>query len=125
MSFFNSLFGAPPASSLAQLQTVEAVVAVLEESETLPVLLYKHSSACGTSFFSRRELETLAEVYSGPIYEIVVQTARPVSNKISTLFGIRHETPQVIIVRKGQAVYHRSHGSINRDDMARALASAT
>jgi thioredoxin 1 len=125
MGLFDSLFGAPPTSSLAQIQTLEALDIALEESAVHPVLLYKHSSACGTSFFSRREVESLSEVHSGPIYEIVVQVARPVSNKISGLFGIRHETPQVIVVSKGKAVYHRSHGAIRSDDMARALSSAT
>jgi monothiol bacilliredoxin len=115
------IFGAPMTSTIPSMETEQELARAFQESEKQPVLFYKHSNTCGTSMFSRREVQAVVETYSGPVYEIVVQSARHVSNQISSDLGVRHHSPQVLIVRNRRAVYHRSHGSINRDKIVRAL----
>ena len=50
-----------------------------------------------------------------PVFEVVVQSARPLSNHIETFFGIRHETPQVIVLYRGQPTFDTSHRGVTAD----------
>ena len=49
------------------------------------------------------------EKYEGEVSLVVVQTARNVSRELATMTGIRHETPQVIVLKDGKAVWNASH----------------
>lgn len=102
-------------SSTDDFRPAETLDAVTEHSEREPVILYKHSAYCGVSLRARRELERLAETEAPPIYEVVVQQARALSNEIAERLGIRHESPQVIVLHAGQAVFHASHRRVTAD----------
>ncbi|MBO6576225.1 MAG: bacillithiol system redox-active protein YtxJ [Rhodothermales bacterium] len=91
------------------------------QSETQPVLLFKHSAYCGVSFFARREIEEVAEAGDVSVFEVVVQRARPVSNRIARDLGIRHESPQVILVRDHAAIWDASHGRVLAESIREAL----
>ncbi len=121
MGLFDRIFGSSAPSSIEQMMSVEKLNEVLGDSSKQPVVLYKHSNTCPSSFFSKREIEAVSDAFDGPIYEIVVQMARDVSNEIAGRFNIRHETPQVIIVVNGEATYHQSHGGIRREGILKEL----
>lgn len=106
---------------LKPLGTSEELEAALAASEEAPVLLFKHSATCGVSFFARREVQQLTEEGDPPVFEVVVQQARDISNSISEMFSIRHASPQAILVKGRKAVWNASHGSITD----RALRAAT
>jgi bacillithiol system protein YtxJ len=59
-----------------------------------------------------------------PLYAIVVQYARDLSNHIAEALGVRHETPQVLLIKDGEAIYHASHYDISTDDLRSAAHSA-
>jgi len=124
MGFFDRIFGPSIPSSVEKISSLEELHEVLEKSSQQPVVLYKHSNTCASSLFSKREIEAVSEAYDGPVYEIVVQRARAVSNEISRTFNIRHETPQVVVVVNGEATYHNSHGGIGRETILRELEAA-
>jgi bacillithiol system protein YtxJ len=91
-----------------QLDSIEKLDDLFARSESAPVVIFKHSSSCGVSaMIYRRMTEVDAEVNI-----VVVQTARDVSNEIVERTGIRHESPQVIILRNGEPTYQTSHYSI-------------
>ena len=52
-----------------------------------------------------------------------VQSARAISNEVADLTGIRHETPQVIILRDGKAVWNASHFDVVAADVMKAVES--
>jgi bacillithiol system protein YtxJ len=52
---------------------------------------------------------------------MVVQQNRDLSTLIAAETGIRHETPQVILFRKGQAAWSASHGAVTLAAMRAAL----
>lgn len=52
---------------------------------------------------------------------MVVQQNRDLSTLIAAETGIRHETPQVILFRKGQAAWSASHGAVTLTAMRAAL----
>ncbi len=98
-----------------------------EHSMREPVVLFKHSIMCGISHRARREIEQLTEDDDPPVYEVVVQEARSLSKKIETWLGIRHQSPQVIVLYQRQPIFDASHGGVTaqavRDVVENASAS--
>jgi bacillithiol system protein YtxJ len=96
-----------PAHPLASAADLDTAVAA---SEAGPVILFKHSLTCGTSGMAAEEVRAFADTAPDvPIYQLAVQRQRDVSALIERRFGIRHETPQVIVLRHGAVAWHGSH----------------
>lgn len=95
--------------------------ALLERAQGEPVLIYKHSSLCGLSTWSRRTLSALTSDQVLPVYQLTVQTARALSNQIEADWGIPHESPQVILLYRGEVLYHASHRRIAVEALREAL----
>ena len=105
---------------LMSLQDVESVDAAIAESRERPVLLFKHSRYCGVSCEALDELQSHIDSQSVPTvaYKMVtVQTHRSVSDAIAQRLGIRHETPQAILLRDGKAVWNASHFRITTNQL--------
>jgi len=103
---------------------------LIDESQTRPVLLFKHSRTCGTSMEALDELldhlNEPRETLSSPRYAIVtVQTHRDVSNAVAKRLGIRHETPQALLVRDGRVVWSASHFRVTASAVETALKNNT
>jgi bacillithiol system protein YtxJ len=96
---------------LTHLQRVEDFDALLAESKDRPLLLFKHSASCGTSFEALDELiDHLNDDRLPARYAIVtVQTHRELSNAVAKRLGVRHETPQALLIRDGRVVWSASH----------------
>ena len=86
-------------------------------SHERPVVLFKHSLTCPISSAAYEEMSD----FEGDISLIVVQRSRDVSQEVAQLTGIRHESPQAIILRNGQAVWNASHWKITRSAVEEAL----
>ena len=89
------------------------------DSKTKPVIVFKHSNACSISSRAYREMEQ----FEGQVNILVVQSAREVSRELANLTGVRHETPQVIVLRDGKAVWDASHFDVKATAVADAVAS--
>ena len=104
---------------------------LLSESHTRPLVLFKHSDTCG---ISAEALDALVDhVTAGlgtkaginPTYAVVtVQTHREVSNAVTAKLGVRHETPQALLIRDGRVVWSASHFRVTADAVQRALNGA-
>jgi bacillithiol system protein YtxJ len=53
---------------------------------------------------------------------VTVQTEREISNAIAHRLGIRHETPQALLVRGGRVEWSASHFRVNAEELANAIA---
>jgi bacillithiol system protein YtxJ len=93
---------------------------LIARSETELVILFKHSLTCPISARAYRQMSELA----APVSLVVVQEARAVSREVEQLTGVPHESPQVIILRHGQPVWHASHFDITADTVAQAARTA-
>ena len=116
---------------LTQLQHIEQLDLLLSESHTRPLLLFKHSFSCGVSAEALDELidhlnaDIVAAGVPDPRYAIVtVQTHRDVSNAVSTKLGVRHETPQALLIRDGRVIWSASHFRVTAEAMKQALTSS-
>jgi bacillithiol system protein YtxJ len=56
-----------------------------------------------------------------PLGVIRVVEAREASNRLAQLTGITHESPQVMLLRDGKAVFERNNWSITGEAVAEAL----
>ncbi|HEV8427717.1 MAG TPA: bacillithiol system redox-active protein YtxJ [Pyrinomonadaceae bacterium] len=91
---------------------------LLTDSTKKPVIVFKHSNACSISARAYREMEKLDDVNI-----LEVQSARAISNEVEDLTGVRHETPQVIVLRDGKAVWNASHFDVVAADVMKAVES--
>jgi bacillithiol system protein YtxJ len=100
-------------NSLSELDTI------IEKSNTQPVLLFKHSSSCPLSVYAFRQLMNFLE--KDALYltcgVVIVQRARHVSNEIASRLNVVHESPQVILIENGRAVWHESHNKITAEKL--------
>lgn len=108
------------------LTTVSAVgqfEQLLATSADRPVLLFKHSYSCGISAEAFDELIAHLDREAAEVtYALVtVQTHRDVSNAVAKQLGIRHETPQAILIRDGRVVWSASHFRVNAASLGKAL----
>lgn len=106
-----------------KIPETESEIENLIQSSSKPLLFYKHSFACGICAFSKSALEAELEKISelADPYFIDVRASRELSNKIAELTGVKHESPQVVIVKDGEAVWNASHGAINSEDVLKNL----
>ena len=109
------------------LDSMEALERAVSRSSERPQLLFKHSIHCGLSGMAMSEFESHLKQPAPDVdyWLLTVQTARTVSNEVETRLGIRHETPQAILVRDGRAVWNASHRGITTRSLAEATAAAT
>lgn len=102
---------------LSQLQSIR------ESSFRQPVVLFKHSVRCGISAMAKHHLESNWPLLSGYLefYFLDLIRYRSVSDRVAEEFGVRHQSPQVIILRDGQVVFHTSHHKIQAQTLRLAL----
>ena len=110
-------------SNLTHLSDLDMLEAALAESRERPVLLFKHSRTCGISCEALDELHAhLEQAGTDAVYKmVVVQNHRRVSDTVSQRLGVRHETPQAILIKGGAAVWNASHFRITAAEIGRVL----
>ncbi len=114
------------ALELHELRTLDELDAALAAAGSRPVLVFKHSLTCGTSAFAFEELERLASTpgLEADIVVVAVQHSRPLSHAIAERWNVRHESPQALILVKGEVRWHASHHRLTRETMADAVGRA-
>ncbi len=123
MGIWDSVFGSANEASGEGQQSVrwnpltesEELNALKEASFQRPQVIFKNSRSCGISGMTKRRFE----VEAGRLTEdmdfhlLVIQKSRDLSAQIATYFQVRHESPQVLLVKDGVVVAHASHWQID------------
>jgi len=114
-------------SQLTALTDLPGLEAAIAESKERPVLLFKHSRYCGVSAEALDELQSHIESASGDVaYRMItVQTHRPISDAVAQRLGLRHETPQAILLRDGKIVWNASHFRITASQLSEVLSTSS
>ena len=92
---------------------------LISVSKQKAVLVFKHSNACPISARAYREMEKLDR----QVHLIEIQAVPDLSRALESLTGVRHESPQVILLRDGKAVWNASHFDVNVASVSKALES--
>ena len=108
-------------ANFIKVDSLDALDRLFAQSYVRPIVLLKHSMTCGISSGVYREVENVA----GDVNVVVIQTHRHVSNEIAARTGLRHESPQAIVLRDGIPVYHASHYDIEAGHIEESLLPAS
>lgn len=107
---------------VVELRQDQDLEGLLERSKTDPVLIFKHSTQCSISGHIYQDFIDFAE--NNPQLEsavVLVIESQRLSRAIAERFGIRHESPQALLIKDGRVVWHASHWSITSDSLGDAL----
>jgi bacillithiol system protein YtxJ len=81
------------------------------------VLLFLHDPYCP---ISNRAYEAVEGV-EATVHILDVAANSALGRSVQTRTGIRHESPQAIVVKDGEPAWHASHGRIRRTALQEAL----
>ena len=93
---------------------------IIPQSWEIPILVFKHSTRCSISRFALKQFENEFDL-NGKIkpYFLDLLNYRDISNEVALSFGVQHQSPQIILIKNGVAVYDTSHDSIDASALKR------
>ena len=101
------------------ITTTSNLEEIINKSFEKPLLILKHSTACPISsiVYDRIEesSEELAEKFD--CYLLLVIEDRPASNALAENLKVKHESPQVLIIKNGSCIFNESHLMIKPLDL--------
>ena len=100
-------------ANFKEINSTQQLDQLFEQSNEKPIVLFKHSLTCPISAGVHRDIENA----DADINVVIMQDAKNVSDEIAKRTGIRHESPQAIILKDGKAVYHASHYDVTASDV--------
>ena len=97
------------------LNQVDQISDIISKSKNNPVLIYKHSTACGISHMAESRLKKDWDEIKDKVtlYYLDLLTYRSVSNEISRIFNVVHQSPQLILIVDGKTVSSWSHYEVS------------
>ena len=102
------------------LNSMEQIDEIEKVSEEKTVAILKHSTTCGISRMVLKMFESdydLDENQPIALYFLDLRSYRDVSNEIAARFKVRHESPQLIVLKNREVVHHASHQGISADKL--------
>lgn len=94
-----------------------ALEELFERSKQEPVLIFKHSTTCPISAAAYQEMQQLKQ----QVPVVIVQKSRDLSREVETRTGVRHESPQALVIRDEKVVWSAAHFDVTADAVGRAL----
>ena len=82
------------------ISTNEELEAILLASNERTQVVFKHSPSCGVSYFALRHLND-PQLFENNEIDFAMRV------------GVRHESPQIFVVKDGEVKWHASHNSVN------------
>ena len=120
MTLFNSIFGKTndevqsskinwiPLTELQQLDETKLV------SLDNLVVIFKHSTRCSISRMALKQFENEYNLEDKvTLYFLDLLNFRSISNAISEEFQVEHQSPQIIVIKNGKAIFNASHSTID------------
>lgn len=108
---------------IKELLAVEDVEEVLQQTNENPAFIFKHSTTCPISAEAYEQFKsyflTDATPYDG--YFVKVRETRNVSNELADKLEVEHQSPQIFLVKNGQAVWNTSHNNITVENIVEAV----
>lgn len=106
--------------SLTELNDLDTVI---ESSFKKPVFIFKHSTRCGISRMVLKQFEKLYDIEKEKAegYYLDLLEYRSISNEVASRFDITHQSPQLILIKNGKAVYDASHQDIEAETLKKEI----
>ncbi len=107
-------------SHFVRITDTKAVEELTDRSKERPVVIFKHSLTCPISAAAYQQMEQ----FNGDVALVEVQKSRALSTEIESVLGVAHESPQVIVLSKGQVAWNASHFKITAEAVTDAVRNA-
>ncbi len=107
--------------SVTPIETTDQLDDILARETAL---IFKHSTRCPVSRAAYQRFQTFVNDHPEKrelCYFVDVVGNRPVSQAVAEKTGVRHESPQAIVLRNGSVAWHAAHYSITGDALLDAL----
>jgi len=106
------------------LENLEQLEEIKKSSFDKPVLIFKHSTRCSISHMVLEKFQDNYDISAENLdaYFLDLIAKRPISNKIAEEFSIYHQSPQILVIKDGKAVFDTSHMMIDVDKVKAAIA---
>lgn len=80
-------------------------------------VIFKHSTRCSISSISMNKFVKNYDIApeDADLYYLDLLNYRDVSNEVGYKFQVLHQSPQVVVIKKGAAIYDASHYAIQTD----------
>jgi bacillithiol system protein YtxJ len=89
-------------------------------------IIYKHSPRCASAGLAAAEVARFAERHPDvPVYRLDVVRHRALARAVAARLAVRHESPQVILLRRGQVVWTASHAAVDAAGLEAQLRAAS
>ncbi len=111
-----------PLTTESQLQDIE------QASHQQPVIVFKHSTRCSISATALGRLErnwNEADMMHVPAYYLDLIAYRSVSTQVAHTFEVEHQSPQVLVISKGECIYNASHWDIAYAELKKNASQTT
>ena len=129
MSFFKNIFNSSDDTNfkenkiswneLTDLLQLDEIIAISNEK---PVAIFKHSTRCSVSRMALKQFENEFNSSDKVIpYFLDLIEYRAISNEIANRFGVTHQSPQLILIKEGKAVYNVSHSDIDAKELGKRV----
>ncbi len=104
------------------LENSNQINEIKEASHHKLQLIFKHSTRCIISKMALKNFESDFLVHDViDAYYLDLISYREISNKIADNFGITHQSPQILLIKDGVAVYAASHESIDANVLTKLI----
>lgn len=97
---------------------------ITESSHQTPCLIFKHSTRCSISSIAKFRLENswvFSDTEIKPFFLDLI-AERSISDAVAEHFQVHHESPQIILIWKGEVILDASHLDISVDELQEVLA---
>lgn len=100
-----------------QLSGLDQLNKIKEDSYQKTQVLFKHSTRCPTSTMAYSRLENGWDKKSdvADFHYLDLIRYRDVSNEIANMFSVRHESPQLLVIKNGVCELNASHNQVSVD----------
>ena len=88
-----------------------------------PQIIYKHSTRCSISTIVKNRIDRNTQPDGVDFYFLDIISHRQISNRIADEYDVRHESPQLLVIRDGKCIYDESHTSIHMDEIESVLSN--
>jgi len=105
------------------LISVEEINTIKEISKIQSVLIFKHSTSCLISRMVMKHFKSLfnEENKHLKVYYLDLLNFREVSSKVSEVFEVIHQSPQLLVIKNGISVYNESHNEITGVNLSKYI----
>jgi bacillithiol system protein YtxJ len=130
MGFLKNIFGNKTSKEVKEtylswtpLISVDEINTIKEISKNHSILIFKHSTSCGISRMVMKQFESLLNEENKhlKVYYLDLLNFREVSSKLSEVFQVIHQSPQLLVIKNGISVFDESHYGITKVNLSKYI----